>query len=311
VLGPARTAVFVIDSIARPLVLLDANAVRYCFKRDGFTPAQLERLRNAVRKLAQLNLVRFMFTRPVDWELTQVYFEESSAAYAELLGFYTAISGEWVLLPEYERRELELRRGRKLKVPEAYPTRLDIPRFMRERDAIQVQQLHDMQREHKDREAAAEAAKRTALLPFLDKDFPGWRVKFAADATDHWTKVVRGFAKDEMRKLAKKIGLCIAPGSWPPPPNLATFWFGESWYVAKFLCVFIETKKQLSSKKSLKWMPDMIDATHFRDAAYADVLVTHDEAFRTVAARASTGLKVMTFDDLAHLVLSRASSLGI
>jgi hypothetical protein len=77
------------------------------------------------------------------------------------------------------------------------------------------------------------------------------------------------------------------------------------------LFVFVDTKKQLTSNKSLKAMPDLMDATHFRDAAYADVLVTHDEDFRTVAERASTGLKIMTFDDFARLLLSHAPALGL
>jgi hypothetical protein len=58
-------------------------------------------------------------------------------------------------------------------------------------------------------------------------------------------------------------------------------------------------------------MPDMMDATHFRDAAYADVLVTQDENFRTVAEKARTGLKILSLDEFARLVLTRTSALAI
>ncbi len=55
---------FFFDSIARPTVLLDANVVRYCFKRDGFTAAQLDLLRKTMRELARRDFVRFVITQP-------------------------------------------------------------------------------------------------------------------------------------------------------------------------------------------------------------------------------------------------------
>ena len=303
--------VFVIDSIARPLVLLDANAVRYCFKRDGFTAAELERLRKTMRELARLDLVRFVITHPVGWELTQVYFEESPQAYADLIEFYFAIGTEWVVKNEYERQQLELRLGRKLKLSEAFK-RIDLPTTMRmNQDANYIQQLHDMQRKHKDDERANEAAKRLALVPALDAAVPNWRTSFAREASGMWTKVVRHFAKQEMRRAAKDFGMRIAPSSWPRPDNLPTFWYGESFYVAKILFVFVDTNKQLTSKNSLNAMPDLMDATHFRDAAYSDVLVTQDQDFRAVAGIARTGVKAISFDEFVRRVLPHAPALGI
>lgn len=224
---------------------------------------------------------------------------------------YLALSSEWVLKNEHERRELELRLGRKLKLSEAFDSRIDVHTTLRLRqDAAVVQELHDAQRKYKDDEAAEEKAKRTGVIPELHARVPNWRTSFSKEASEAWTKIIRHYAKTEMRKAAKRLGMRIAPGSWPRPDNLPTFWYGESFYIAKSLFVFVDTEKELTSKKSLKSMPDMMDATHFRDAAYADVLVTQDENFRTVAVRANTGLKVMTFDDFARLVLASASSLG-
>jgi hypothetical protein len=177
--------VFVIDSIARPLVLLDANAVRYCFKRDGFATAECDQLRKVMGELARLDLIRFIITTPVGWELTQVHFEESPQAYADLIEFYFAIGKEWA------------------------------------------------------------------------------------------------------------------------------FWYGESFYLAKILSVFVDTKKQLTSKNSIKAMPDLMDATHFRDAAYSHVLVTQDANFRTVASMARTGLRIVSFDEFARNMLAHAQMFDI
>jgi hypothetical protein len=299
---------FVIDSIARPLVLLDANAWRYCFKRDGFIAADLDRLRTTMRELARLDYVRFIATHPVGWELTQVYDQEGAQAYADLVEFNITVTSEWVLMNEHDRRVLELRYGRKLKLSEAFPTRVDIPTTLGwHKDPTYVKKLHDMQRGHKDRERANEAAKRTAVVPALDALDPNWKTNFRDEAAARWAAVVRGFASEEVRKVAQEAGL-----AWSVrPDDLPTFWFSESFYVAKFLSVFIDTEKKLTSKKSLNVMPDMMDATHFRDAAYADILVTQDENFLKVASKAQTGLCLMTFDDFARLLLAQAPALGI
>jgi hypothetical protein len=303
---------FIFDSIARPRVLLDANAVRYCFGRLGFTTEELEQLRKAMRELARTDLVRFVTTHPVGWELTQVYFDErlGPSAYAEHQAFYLAISSEWVVKNEYERMRLELQRGRRLTISEAF-MRVDIPTTMRmQGDPKYLRQLHDMQRQHKDEERAEEESRRVAVVAELDAKVPDWRTTFPLEAATAWTKVVRNFAKGEMRQFAKKHGIRIAPSAWPRPDDLPTFWYSESFYTAKVLFVFIDTKKPLTSKGSLNAMPDMMDATHFRDAAYADLLVTQDENFRTVAEKARTGLKILSFDEFARLVLTRTSGLA-
>jgi len=134
--------------------------------------------------------------------------------------------------------------------------------------------------------------------------FVGYDFDVTRDSKERWTAVVRDFAKREMREDAAAIGLRMRPGSWPGPDYLPTFWFGESFYFAKILFVFVETEKELTSKNSLKAMPDMMDATHFRDAAYADVFVTQDENFHAVAVRARTGLRIMSFDEFATHILT-------
>jgi hypothetical protein len=298
----------VIDSMLRPFVLLDANAVRDCFRREAFSTADLARLRKTMRELARQDLVRFIVSQPVGWELTQVYFDEGPQPYQELVEFHLTIGSEWVLMNEHERRLLELRHGRKLRLSEAFPTRLDIPTSIAmHKDPGRVKKLHDMQRGHKDDERTNEAGKRTALLPALDATVPNWRTSLPLEAATMWTDFVRCFASWDVRKVAAQHGL-----AWSVrPDDLPTFWFDNSFYIAKFLSVFVDTKKKLTSNRSLNAMPDMMDATHFRDAAYADILVTQDQNFLKVAAKARTELRLMTFDEFARLVLAQASALDI
>jgi hypothetical protein len=69
----------------------------------------------------------------------------------------------------------------------------------------------------------------------------------------------------------------------------------------------VDTQKKLTGKKSVKSMPDLIDRTHFCDAAYAEVLVSQDDNFRAIAAKAielgKLPLKVVSFDDFARAIL--------
>jgi hypothetical protein len=301
---------FVLDSIPRPTVLLDANAVRYCFGRDGFTEAQLNELRATIRELANQDLIRPIVTLPVLWELTAVYLKEGAASHEATLGFLLAIGSKRFLKNEYERMKLELRLGRKLRHSEVFDECDPVATLAMYTDAKRVAADRDMQRKHKDDERAKEAAKRVDVVAALEGQDAGWKAKLRADASARWTRAVRGFARLEMRKAARELGIRIAPNSWPRPDDLPTLWFGESFYVAKVLFVLIDTEKELTSKKSLQAMPDLLDATHFRDAAYADVLVTQDENFRRVAEMAKTGVKLVSFDEFAQALLAVAPTLG-
>jgi hypothetical protein len=47
-------------------------------------------------------------------------------------------------------------------------------------------------------------------------------------------------------------------------------------------------------------MPDLIDATHFRDAAYADVLVTSDQILTEVGNAAGVALRIVDLAEFAR-----------
>ena len=112
---------FVFDSTARPLILLDANAIRYCFTGGRLSTADLEKLRKVMQELARLDLVRFVFTEVVAWELTAVYVDdEDVAGYEALIDFYVPLTATWGLVPSPGRKKLELTLGRRLRHSEAF-----------------------------------------------------------------------------------------------------------------------------------------------------------------------------------------------
>jgi hypothetical protein len=72
--------------------------------------------------------------------------------------------------------------------------------------------------------------------------------------------------------------------------------------------VFLDNAaKQLTSANSLKEMPDLVDATHFRDAAYADVLGTRDRRLAEVGRAARVLLQIVDFLQFAGQVQACAT----
>jgi hypothetical protein len=288
-------------------VLFDANALRYCFGRDGFSREELEELRTALRELSDRDLLRPITTNAVGYELTSVYFDEGPQKYRELLEFVLRLGSQRVLKTHEDREILELKRGRRLRHSEVFD-QCDSATTL-ERDPQYIRDVHLSQRNAKDSERDDEAQKRLAVMTAAKEVDADWKTTFADRASADWPRLVRGFVKYEMRKCAKKHGLRIATNAWPRPDDLPTFWFGESFYVSKILHVLVESKKDLISKSSIAAMPDLFDATHFRDAAYADVLVTQDADFLAVARAAKTGVKVASFDDFARRILKISANL--
>lgn len=52
---------------ARPKVLIDTNAVRYLFERDGFSADDLNRVRDRLQQRASVDDVRIVLTTPIGW----------------------------------------------------------------------------------------------------------------------------------------------------------------------------------------------------------------------------------------------------
>jgi hypothetical protein len=61
---------------AKPKILLDTNAVRYCFDRQERTALELQQLRQRMLALADAEQARFVLTMPVLWELTRFLFQD-------------------------------------------------------------------------------------------------------------------------------------------------------------------------------------------------------------------------------------------
>ena len=294
------------DGLMRPKVLFDTNAVRYFFGRDGFTEEELARLRERVLRLAALDELRVVLTTVVGWELTKFYFlpDFGPAQYERMQRFIVAAGSQWALKHEHRRRRLELQKRRKLRDVEVFDA-CDVEVTVRMRcDPEEARRIFEMQKGLKDVEREKEARVRQAAVEGLAKNSPDWKASLDVDLSDGWDRMVKTFVKMEMRKVARREGLRLAGWQWPLPREVPTFWYAESFYAAKVRHVFVDSKKELTSKKSLEAMPDMLDSVHFRDAAYVDCLVTQDAVFRDVGAGARVPLLMTSFDEFARMVLA-------
>jgi hypothetical protein len=293
---------------SRPKVLLDTNAVAYLFNREGFTSEELSSVRERIRRRAALDEVRPVLTVPRGWELAKFYSEPGFGphSYREMIRFVVAVGAGWVLKNEYERMVLELRRRRKLTDAEAFDA-CDVETTLKDycSDEVRIRNVQDMLRQQKEGERSVEREKREATqTDFEQRCGDGWRIVLARALEERWERTVASFARLEMRRFARQQNLRLVGAQWPHATSAPTFWYSESFYAAKVKRIFVDSQKDLVSNKSLKDMPDMVDATHFRDTAYVDALVTQDAVFAEVAKAARVRLAVVTFDDFARDVLA-------
>lgn len=292
---------------AKPKVLLDTNAIRYLFGRDGFAPAEFELIRARLARLAAADMVRVVVTTPLMWELSKFYFLEDfgPARYREMLRYYVTVGCQWAMKNEHARCRLEITSRRRLRDSEVFDACDVQSTLTMHEDEAEVRRIYEMQRGLKDDERAKEAAVRQATAEELEKNDPAWRSNLdRAFSEAEWVRTVKQYVRMASRDFARKNGLRVVGAQWPKPRDMPTFWYSQSFYAAKARRVFVDSKKELTSKKAVRDMPDMLDVTHFRDAAYVDILVSQDEVFREVAAATRLPLEVVSFDDLARSLLS-------
>lgn len=240
-------------------------------------------------------------THPLVWELTSVVEQEGFERYEEIVRFLVAGSRR-VLLDEHDRLERELAaRGRLADRDALLP--FDPAEVLRKCLSTEfIDGSSGQIREHKTAERSAEARKRSEVVAELVSRFgENWRPRVDAELGDpEFESAVVQMARIEIDRIAKQRNLEQPADGWPEPQVLPTLWYSESFFAAKARFVFLDEKSELTGLRFIKRMPDLLDATHFRDAAYADVLVTDDESFATVAKAARVPLRTIDFATFAE-----------
>jgi hypothetical protein len=289
--------------------LLDTNAVRDLFRVRKVAASVLPQLRARIMELASNEEVRFVMTQPVLWELTSIIDDQTPGEggrglYEQTVGFYAEVGQRWYLKHEYDRKRLELKLRWRLTPAEAFeqinPRGLLDERLLND-DWIKLKA--GQQQGEKLEERQEEANKRSETIEeMVAKLGPDWRSKLANDfALDKREAVVRKFVRLELRRWARREKREIRGAAWPVPHHLPTFWFSESFYFAKVRRVWVDKPaRDVLSRSSIKDMPDLIDATHFRDAAYADVLVTSDQILTEVGNAAGVALRIVDLAEFAR-----------
>jgi hypothetical protein len=157
-----------------------------------------------------------------------------------------------------------------------------------------IRQEYKTQCDRKEEERNEEKAKREATRADFEKIYgPEWQDKLRAQLRDQWDEFVDSCVDWNRREFVTAHHIEMGD-QWPAPRDTPTFWYSESFYAAKFWRVFVETEN-LVSNRAMKRTPDMMDATLFRDTAYADALVTGDEngaAYRRTARHKGAAVRV-------------------
>lgn len=290
-----------------PKVILDANALRDFFRVRKVDSDVRDRALARFVELTDAGLLRSIATQPILWELGSIIGATEDggwAAYERVVRFYLAQS-KLLTLHEYERKASELR----MKVPlldRQVFYRLDPDKLLRDalsrdwverkRRELESQKLDEREKEVQKRLEALEALK--------EKNGANWRQQLVDMFANDWERTIRFGVNTEMRAFARERRIDVRP-PWPDPKAARTFWFSESAYFAKAKRVFVDNeRKELTSKTSLKDIPDMVDMTHLRDAAYVDVMVTSDQRLCEVGRAAKLPLHVITFPEFASALTS-------
>lgn len=279
-------------------MLFDVNAVWNLFRPRRLDMSVLPDVRAKTLECVRRGRLRVVVTQPLLWELTAIIdatehggFEQ----YVEAIEFCSSASAGRFLHHEYARKRLEIRKRQPLSDQEAFydinPG--ELVRMCATKDWIATQQAQLHENKTKERENEGAARQRT-VAGLNEKVGAEWRDRLVDDLSpDRWHATVRGMTRTEMRRFAQSQRMRIKGPQWPWPDKVPTFWYGESFLMSKALSVFIDHKGPLDSKRSIQRMPGVLDATHFRDCAYADVLVTDDGKFAEVAKRARTSVQVI------------------
>ncbi len=294
--------------LASPRVFLDTNAVRDFFRQDReLSSSDLAALRDRVSELTEARTLRLTMTQPILWELANIVTDQAGGPllYEQTLRFYVSTAHRWLMLHEHERIRLEMKLRRALTDDEVFVDHEDPEALVRSCLAPDwVEQKCNTLRTETAGEREREASMRLSAVAGLAERVANWREDLDSHLSGRrWDATVSGYVRTEMRLWARKNRLRMSGAQWPHPTAARTIWFSESFYASKARRVFLDSPRQLTSRSSLQEMPSLIDATHFRDCAYADVFVTRDEGLRLVASGARTSLVVTDFEHFAREVL--------
>ena len=146
----------------------------------------------------------------------------------------------------------------------------------------------DMTEAKADFRAEAERLQKENEKP-LNKQWNGRFARAPDEVIDGW------FVEPIFRKISAQYGIAT-PAKWPAPKEIPSL-RAEAAYHVTHLHIYALDAKGGNQKIDPN---DYYDNRHFIDAVYADVLVTNDEGFHTIAGAAgNTGVTLRRFDPWA------------
>lgn len=271
-----------------PLVVIDTNVWLDYF--DPTSPTA-EADRKLLRRAKKDRVVRPIMTAPITQELMRTCPHDGFARYAEVMRFAWNMCGARVLATDDDREALELRHRRTLERREGEAL-MTVERRRSFRDQYMLDEDHArtvasvVAQFHVDH-APLERQQRDDTIRELDEKQSGWRAVMLASAEQREGLMV-SWARDEMIKVATKLGLPHDASAMPDPRKLPSFYIPKVVHVTHLHGVLLTGRSPTGT--------DLYDRAALQDAAaYADVLVTTDDQLTKLAARTALPIRVLDY----------------
>jgi hypothetical protein len=280
----------------RQLLLLENSALNALFGQsasvdDGTLARVLARLKAAYEAYD----IGLILTFPLLEEVAGIV-RRDPARFRKVAEMLWDLGDGFLIRPSPERCQLEARRRRKLHRHEVfYPgSQVTHLRDAYLGDAALLVASDEHAYQVKRRYETDEKKRRELAQVELVARGQTWKTELGGDDRD-WDAVVDEWTRFEMRRAPTSYGLPPDESDWPKPRDFVTLWHARAYTVARLVEVLGESRKIDGS--------DLYDAFHFDDAAYADVLITNDDAILRRASKYSLDTRVVSLEQWLPEVL--------
>lgn len=270
-------------------LLFDNSALNHLFGQsprfdEATQRAVTTRLADGVRS----GVLTVLVNLPLLGELAGLYFsrkDEKHERFSRAVRFLFDAGKGRLMLP-LDQQGLRLRFGMEVaargKAP--YEQLLHVPRAQRwvaeafrqgKRDAID--KMAAEARSRKDAFVEAERARKAEVDARLEALGGSWSAVFRDWDADPQA-VIDDWTLSDMTKYPALYGLPDDRNAWPKPRELPTLWYARAYNVARL--------KEIGEGRAHDERGDLYDGIYFQDAAYADMLITEDDAIHRRATLA-------------------------
>jgi hypothetical protein len=294
------------------LILLDINVIVYLFdasrkpirfskgrkKAFLFDAAKQSELLLRLREAVAAGRARVLITENLLGEMAEFSGSkgESALNLAAIRNEFFPLAANRILLSAFHRIPLEIRRGERLPLDDAYApnNRARAVLELFDDPSTLAKWTEETKGQKLDYENMEKALRNETLAEWNQHEESGEEPEWSfEDWRRDWPRRVREWCIDHLKTEKVSLNLSDDESTWPDPRNIPSLWALVSIRLADLYQIIGKgsTTKKLGSMK--------YDLNHFADAAYADYFVTADS---DLLARACLVATVSPSPNALHLV---------